>query len=86
MGRCPMKTTIELSDELARKAKAFAARRNMTLRAVIEQGIRQVLREDRSAGRFELRDASVEGRGLQPEYRGADWTEIREAAYKGRGA
>ena len=81
-----MKTTIDLSDELAREAKAFAARRNITLRAVIEQGIRHVLREDRTAGRFELRDASVRGKGLQAEYRGADWAEIREAAYKGRGA
>lgn len=81
-----MKTTIDLSDELAKKAKAYAARKHMTLRAVIEQGIRQVLRNDRSSAKFKLRDASVGGKGLQKEYQSADWTKIREAAYKGRGS
>ena len=86
MGSKIMKTTIDLSDELARKAKAFAARRKITLRALIEQGIRQILREDRGPGQFELRDASVGGNGVQKEYEGADWAKIREAAYKGRGS
>lgn len=81
-----MKTTIDLPDELARKAKAFAARNKTTLRALIEQGIRQVLREERATGKFELRDASVGGKGVQKEYEGADWAKIREAAYKGRGS
>ena len=80
-----MKTTIDLSDELAKKAKAYAARKHITLRAVIEQGIRQVLRDERSLSKFKLRDASVCGKGLREEYKDADWAEIREAAYKGRG-
>ena len=86
MGTHIMKTTVDLSNELARKAKAFAARKKITLRALIEQGIRQVLREDRVSGKFKLRDASVGGNGLQKEYEGADWAKIREAAYKGRGS
>ena len=80
-----VKTTVELSDELAGKAKAFAARNRMTLRALIEQGIRQVLREDSRPRHFKLRDRSVGGNGLQKEYDGADWARIRDAAYKGRG-
>ena len=80
-----MKTTINLSDDLARRAKAFAARKNTTPRALIEQGIRQILRDDRGTGRFVLRDASVRGRGLQKEYKGADWADIRGTAYR-RGA
>ena len=80
-----MKTTIDLSDDLAKKAKAYAARKRTTLRAVIEQGIRQVLRNDRSASKFKLRDASVGGNGLRDEYRDADWAKIREAAYAERG-
>ncbi len=81
-----MKTTIEISDELAAQAKAFAARERLTLRAVIEQGIRRVLREARVTERFELRDASVGGNGLQPDYGESDWARIRDAAYKGRGS
>ena len=85
MGTHNMKTTIDLSDELAKKAKAYAARKHTTLRAVIELGIRQVLRNDQSTSKFKLRDASVGGRGLHKEYRDVDWAKIREAAYKGRG-
>lgn len=80
-----MKTTIDLPDDLARKAKAYAARKQTTLRAIIEQGIRQVLRSDRSLPKFKLRDASVDGNGLREEYRDADWAKIREAAYGERG-
>lgn len=38
-----------------------------------------VLRTDRDAEPFKLRDASVGGRGLQPAYRDAEWSRIREA-------
>lgn len=84
MGTC-MKTTIELSDDLAKKAKRLAARRGTTLRAVVEQGIRQVLREERAGREFTLRDASVDGSGLQPEFRDRSWADLRDAAYEGRG-
>ena len=42
-----MKTTIELTDDLAAKAKRYAARHGVTLRAVIEDGIRLKLRKPR---------------------------------------
>ena len=84
-GRLAMKTTIDLPDDLANKAKALAARRRTTLRAVIEEGIRMRLRAERATARFELRDASVAGEGLQPEFRDADWAAIRRAAYEVRG-
>ncbi len=80
-----LKTTIELSDELANAAKAHAARENITFRALIERGLHMVLRADRETGPFTLRDASVGGRGLQPAYRDAEWSRIREAIYEGRG-
>ena len=80
-----MKTTIEISDDLASKARAHAAKEGTTLRALVERGLRQVLRADRERRRFELKDARVGGRGLQAEFRDADWRRIREAAYEGRG-
>lgn len=80
-----MKTTIELSDDLAKKAKAFAAQKKMTLRAVIEQGIRQVLKDEHTNSRFTLRDASVDGRGLNAAFRDADWDTLRSEIYRGRG-
>lgn len=80
-----LKTTIEIPDDLARTAKAHAARENITLRSLIERGLRLVLRADSQEARFELRDASVDGRGLQPSYRDAEWARIRESAYEDRG-
>jgi plasmid stabilization system protein ParE len=80
-----MKTTIEISDALAKEAKAVARRERTTLRALIEAGLRQLLRGRRRRESFELRDASFRGRGLQPEFRDADWQRIREAAYEERG-
>lgn len=81
-----MKTTVEISDALAKEAKALARREKTTLRALIETGLRQLLRERRRTDAFQLRDASFEGRGLQPEFRDADWQRLRDAAYEERGA
>ncbi len=80
-----MKTTVEISDALADQAKAVARREKTTLRALIEAGLRQVLRDRQRRSRFQLRDASFGGRGLQPEFRDGDWQRIRDATYEGRG-
>ena len=79
-----MKTSIEISDDLAWKARAHAAREGTTLSALVERGLREVLRTDRRRHRFTPRDARVGGYGLQEEFRGADWRRIRKAAYEGR--
>ncbi len=79
------KTTIEISDDLAREAKNHAARENITLRELFERGLRMAIRVDRKAAGFTLRDASVDGEGLTPEFQGADWARMREAIYEGRG-
>ena len=80
-----MKTTIETSDDLAKQAKTYAASQNITMRALIEQALRQVLRKRRPVVNFQLRDASVDGQGLQDEFRNATWADIQKAAYEGRG-
>jgi len=80
-----MKTTVEIPDPLAEEAKAIARREKTTLRALIETGLRHVLRERRRRSEFRLRDASFAGRGLQPGFREEDWQRIREAAYEDRG-
>lgn len=79
-----MKTTVELADDLVTEAKRYANRHGITLRDVIEGGIRATLRAEEGArAPFTLRDASVGGSGLQPEFRDATWSKMREAAYEG---
>ena len=80
-----MKTTIEIADGLASRGKAHAAKENVTLRSLVERGLRMVLRADSKQPPFKLRDASFGGRGLQPSFRGADWPRIRESSYQDRG-
>lgn len=81
-----MKTTVEIPGPLLDAAKRVAARTGTTLRALIETGLRRVIDEQAaSGGGFHLDDRSVAGRGLRPEYQGAEWSEIRSAAYEGRG-
>jgi Arc/MetJ family transcription regulator len=80
-----MKTTIEISDHVLAQAKRLAAREGITLRALVEQGLRHELARRRAQpSRFVLRDASFGGEGLQPALRHAGWEELRELAYQGR--
>lgn len=80
------KTTIDIPDSLLAEAKELAAREGTTLRALVESGLRAVIDRRRRGGQFRLRDASVNGRGPQPEFRDAGWERVRDAAYEDRGA
>lgn len=76
-----MKTTIDLPDALLADARRVAAKEGSTLRALLEAGLRRILRERRQRQAFVLKDGSVDGRGLRPELRGASWDTIRQMAY-----
>ena len=81
-----MKTTIEISDPLLNAARKIAARDGITLRELVEQGLRRVVADKKKKRPFKLRDASFKGgKGLQPEFAEAGWDEIRRAIYEGRG-
>jgi Bacterial antitoxin of type II TA system, VapB len=77
-----MKTTLEISDPLLRDARKIAAREGTTLRALVEQGLRQVVASKKKPTTpFRLRDVSFKGRGLQPELRDASWERILDISY-----
>lgn len=80
-----MKTTIEIADPLLEQARRLARRQRTTVRALVEQGLRRVLRDQARDAPFKLRKASFKGRGLQAPLRDAGWDRIREMAYEGRG-
>lgn len=75
-----MKTAVEISHALAREATEIARREEITVRELIETGLRAVLRERQRKTGFRLRDVSFGGNGLQAEFRGASWERLREAA------
>lgn len=77
-----MKTTVEISDDLADAVRRLAAEENTTLRALIEAGLRRILDERQQVPSFRLRDASFSGEGLQAGFRDAEWERFRQAAYE----
>lgn len=81
-----MKTTIDIADALFAEAKATAERERTTLRALVEEGLQDVLKK-REVGRppFHFRDASVGGQGLQPGVDLSDWDHVLSLIYEGRG-
>jgi hypothetical protein len=80
-----MKTTVDIADPLLRQAKRLAARRGITLRDVVEAGLRKELAGDREAARPPLRTHCYEGKGLQAGLDWGDWAAIRALSYEGRG-
>lgn len=62
-----MKTTVDLSDSLLKAAKRDARDRGTTLRALIEEGLRRVLKDKVAQAPFTLRRASFKGTGRNPE-------------------
>jgi len=81
-----MKTTIEISDPLLREARKLAAREGVTLRTLVERGLRRVVDERTPGTPFKLRRASFKGQGLQGDLHDASWDKLRDLAYDGRGA
>lgn len=80
-----MKTTVEISDALLAEARRLARSERTTLRALVEEGLRRAVDSRRRRPRFQMRDATVGGQGLSPEFAGGDWDRVRDAIYQGRG-
>jgi Bacterial antitoxin of type II TA system, VapB len=81
-----MKTTVEIPDSLLDEVRRVASREGRTVRALVEEGLRRVLAERKRTRVFRLRKATFKGKGLQPHVADASWEQIRDTAYKGRGA
>jgi hypothetical protein len=78
-----MKTTVELLDALLRAVKRYAAARGMTMREVLETGLRYVGLRRASSKPFRLKRCTFRGKGLA---RKESWVDLRARIYEGRGA
>lgn len=78
----PMKTTIDIADPILREARKLANREGVTVRSLVEEGLRRVLAEKRRKAPFRLRLVTFGGHGLRPELRDKSWDEIREMSYE----
>ena len=80
-----MKTTVQISDSLLSEARKIAVLEKTSVKALIEEGLRNVISQRKTAKPFRLRKVTFKGDGLNPAMAGASWETIREAAYEGRG-
>jgi hypothetical protein len=80
-----MKTTMEIADPLLHEARKLAAREGVTVRSLVELGLRKVIAEKLPARELKLRRASFKGNGLQAGVHEGDWQRLRELIYQGQG-
>jgi len=80
-----MKTTVDLTDSLLQAAKRTASREGITLKALLEEGLRRALENRKTDQPFVLPKRSFKGKGLHPDLAGAGWDTIRERAYEDHG-
>jgi len=77
-----MKTTIDIADDLFARAKALAEDKDVTFRALVEDGLRRVLAEHQAgrARRVNISPVVVTGNGFFPEAQNLTWREILDLA------
>jgi len=74
-----MRTTVRLDDDLLREAKRHAAEKGMTLTALLDQALREILsREERTPVVDRLELPTFRGRGLQPGVNLDDAVSLRD--------
>lgn len=81
-----MKTTVEIPDSLLDAARRQATTEQTTVKSLIIEGLRLLLRERAQGPPFRLRDASFQGQGLQAGVADGAWERIRDVSYEGRGS
>jgi len=80
-----MKTTIEISDDLLERSRKVARREGATLKALVEEGLRLVLRARERKQTTTFRLQPFKGDGLTDAFRDAGWERIRDEIYRDRG-
>jgi len=81
-----MKTTIDVADNILERARAFSKEESISLKVMVEEGLKHVLETHGTRKPQKVRPVTFNGEGLSPEFAHVGWSEIRDAAYQGRGA
>ena len=76
-----MKTTLNIQDELLVRAKRHARQTGRPLRAVVEEGLRQVLSTESPHERYVLPDHSVGKAGEKDPLEAYSWQDLRDVIY-----
>lgn len=80
-----MKTTIDIAGPVLTEARARRGARRHHAPELVESALRRELASRAARKPFKLRDGSVTGTGLTPEFQGKTMEEIIDSTYEGRG-
>jgi len=73
-----MKATVDIADTVLKEAKLIAAREGVTLRSLVEEGLRRVIEErTQQASAFKLRDVRYGEGGGVPGIDVNDWMSVK---------
>ena len=81
-----MKTTIEIAPDVLKRGKQLAREDHITLRALVEEGLRHVIAERERKSIFKLRRIPFTGGGFREGFEDASWGRMRNAIYERQGA
>ena len=76
-----MKTTVEIDDEILRRAKQYGRETDRPLRAVVEEGLRAVLIAKKQRPRYKLEDFSVGSESDPDPLEKYTWQDLRDIIY-----
>ncbi len=76
-----MKTTLDIQDELMKRAKRYARRTGQPLRSVVEDGLRRVLSERPPKKAYQLPKMSVGDAEAQDPLEALSWQDLRREIY-----
>ena len=79
-----MKTTVDIHDELLTRAKRRARETGRPLRALIEDGLREVLDGPAPRPKYRLPDFRVGNPNDPNPLENLSWDELRDIIYEGR--
>ena len=76
-----IKTTVEIHDQLLKRAKRYASTRGTTLGAVIEDALRLLLSSQPARSKYVLPDLRVGNPGDTDPLERYSWPELRDEIY-----
>jgi hypothetical protein len=79
-----VKITVEIADPLLAQARKRAKKTGRPLRAVIEDGLRLVLRDPQARPTYQLPDRSSGVAGGPNPLEALSWQDLRDEIYGGR--
>ena len=77
-----MKTTIDIADGLLLRAREVAEKENLTLKLLVEEGLRLAIERQGESETVEIQPHVVTGKGPPPEL---SWQRLREVLYGAEG-